>query len=227
MLHLLHLMARAPVFRKLSEPQLKQLAELAVRRNLAKGDLISFYGDHFPYVILIHDGMVNINKESSEGRSLAMRSCPPGSVIWGHALFDGQPTLGTLRAFEVSSVYQWHSNDILPILQQNAEALWELCQVLHEQIRFASLTIEKLAFIPLVNRLAQLLLDQFQSAHLSPIDRTMTLDEMAAKIGTTREVVCRLLHKFSDRNVIEVSRSQFVLVNKIELEKIASGDLVS
>jgi len=171
--------------------------------------------------------MININKESAEGRSLAMRSCPPGSVIWGNALFDGQPTLGTLCAFEPGYVFQWQGNDILPILQQNAEAMWELCQVLHEQIRFASATIEKLAFIPLVNRLAQLLLDQFESTHLSPIDRTMTLDEMAAQIGTTREVVCRLLHKFSDRNVIQVSRSQFVLINKIELEKIAGGDLVS
>jgi len=88
------------------------------------------------------------------------------------------------------------------------------------------MTIEKLAFIPLVNRLAQLLLDQFVSSQLSPIDRTMTLDEMATKIGTTREVVCRLLHKISDRNVIQVSRTQFVLVNKIELEKIAGGDCV-
>lgn len=226
MAQLLELLSTGRVFCKLDPTDHKKLARLAVRRTLEKGDVLTYYGDNFPYAVLVAEGMININKESSEGRSLAMRSCPAGSVIWGNALF-GAPTPGAFTATETTTIYQWSSGDVLPILQQSTEALWDLCLVLHAQVTYASMTIEKLAFIPLVNRLAQLLLDQFKSGQLTPIDRTMTLDEMAAKIGTTREVVCRLLHRFSDRNVIQVSRTQFVLINKIELEKMASGDLVS
>jgi len=51
-------------------------------------------------------------------------------------------------------------------------------------------------------------------AGYAAISRHLTLDEMAARIGSTREMVCRALYSFSDKKLIEVTRAEFVLTNR-------------
>ena len=44
---------------------------------------------------------------------------------------------------------------------------------------------------------------------------------MAARIGTTREMVCRLLYRFSDEGLIRVTRTEFALTDKNGLTRLA------
>jgi hypothetical protein len=43
---------------------------------------------------------------------------------------------------------------------------------------------------------------------------------MAARVGSTREMVCRALYSFSDKNLIEVTRTEFVLTDREGLERL-------
>jgi len=54
-----------------------------------------------------------------------------------------------------------------------------------------------------------------------PIERSLTLDDMAARIGSTREMVCRLLYKFSDEGLIRITRTEFTITDPENLEKRA------
>jgi len=47
----------------------------------------------------------------------------------------------------------------------------------------------------------------------------MTLDEMAAQIGTTREMVCRLLYRFAEEGAVEISRTEFMISDSGILEE--------
>jgi len=49
----------------------------------------------------------------------------------------------------------------------------------------------------------------------------MTLDEMAAQVGTTREVVCRLLYRFADDGLITITRTEFTLLDPVRLAGLA------
>jgi len=49
----------------------------------------------------------------------------------------------------------------------------------------------------------------------------MTLDEMAARIGSTLEMVCRLLYRFSDEGLIKITRTEFTVVDTENLHKRA------
>lgn len=51
---------------------------------------------------------------------------------------------------------------------------------------------------PVAGRLARLLVAFSSGREAGPIPRSLTLDEIATRIGTTREVVCRFLHRFAD-----------------------------
>jgi hypothetical protein len=47
---------------------------------------------------------------------------------------------------------------------------------------------------------------------------------MAARIGTTREMVCRALYRFADDGIIEINRTEFLISNKTLLGEIAHRD---
>jgi DNA-binding transcriptional regulator LsrR (DeoR family) len=44
---------------------------------------------------------------------------------------------------------------------------------------------------------------------------------MAARIGSTREMVCRLLYKFSDEGLIKITRTEFSVTDAVSLYKRA------
>jgi len=80
--------------------------------------------------------------------------------------------------------------------------------------------VEELAFRPLSSRLANLLLDQFEGAVDNYISRDLTLDDMAARIGSTREMVCKILYQFSDKGIIDIHRTEFKINDRSKLEDI-------
>jgi len=219
------LLAESSVFRKLDIESQKELKDIAVSRVVEKGEIIVHHGEILDCIIMIADGIVEALKTSEEGRSFAVKSYVEGDVIWGHAIFDGGGTPATLRAKGSCVIYQWPAQALMPIIKKSNEALWDLSVMLHEKIRMVSQTVEELAFSPTANRLARLLLDNFDTEKQTLSNRIMTLDEMAARIGTTREVVCRLLYRFSDAKLIDVTRTQIAILNKDKLTLLAEDKI--
>jgi CRP-like cAMP-binding protein len=84
----------------------------------------------------------------------------------------------------------------------------------------ASEIIETLAFQPVAGRLARFLVE-LSPDDLSPVARSLTLDEMAARVGSTREVVCRFLQRFANEGLINITRTEFVVNNSDGLREIA------
>lgn len=99
--------------------------------------------------------------------------------------------------------------------------LWQLARIMVSRMNRASEIVEDLAFQPVSGRLAALLLEEYEDSAPGPVKRDLTLDEMAARIGTTREVVCRVLYRFSDDNLIEITRTEFELNDAKALAHIA------
>lgn len=85
----------------------------------------------------------------------------------------------------------------------------------------ASTILGELAFQPVAGRVARLLLDHFKDADGDRLKRDLTLDEMAARAGTTREMVCRALYNFSDKGLIHITRTEFQLTDRDGLTQLA------
>ena len=67
-----------------------------------------------------------------------------------------------------------------------------------------------------------MLLEHFgQGGEGVPVARDMTLDDMAAVLGSTREMVCRLLYRFSDMGLVDITRTEFVFTDRAKLKRLA------
>ena len=204
-----------PVFASFSVPDLEEVARLSIARSYSKGEKLTLYGDVWPYLFLIENGEIEAMKESGEGRVLRVTSFGAGELFWGLAFFHEEAAMPvTLGASEDSKIHLWARRDILPLLFRNGQSSWELSRLMADRMQRASEILEGLAFQPVAGRLARLLLDHFELAGDAAISRHLTLDEMASRIGSTREMVCRALYGFSDKKLIEVTRTEFVLTDR-------------
>jgi CRP-like cAMP-binding protein len=99
--------------------------------------------------------------------------------------------------------------------------MWELCRLMVQRMQRASAVVDELAFQPVAGRLARLLVTFSGGREKESIPRSITLDDIAARIGTTREVACRFLHRFADEGLIDITRSEFLVHDQRRLEELA------
>ena len=211
-------------FSGLSDQERLELAQVAIRKSYERNEYIAHYGDVWPYLFVVDTGLINVVKISPKGRVLGALQVQPEQVFWSPTLFDEGLLPAALEVKERSSIYLWHGNHILPLVQRNPEALWALCLMLMRRIRQASDFIEDLTFQPVAGRLARLIIAQFEDSTDLRIAREQTLDEMAAMIGTTPVMVCKILSRFAGDGLITVNRTEFEMTDKAAPEKIANLD---
>ena len=222
MKNLSELLARNPVFSHLEAAEQNRLIQQAVPCNFHKGERIAHYGAVWPYLFLLEQGTVTAIKESEEGRRLIIVTINPGEIFWGAAFFqEAAPMLAALVADQYSRIHLWSRERLLPILLRNGRMSWELSCSLVNRMQRASDIVEELAFQPIAGRLAKFLVSRFGESGLERVSRNLTLDEMAAHIGTTREMVCRVLHRFSSQGLIEITRTEFVFTDRDALYQLA------
>jgi CRP/FNR family transcriptional regulator len=176
----------------------------------------------WPNLFYLHSGQVTAIKESAEGRTLTLTTIREGEIFWGLAFFiESAPMPAALKAAEDCEMLLWSRADLLSYILADGKLSWELSCLAIERVQLASEIVEKLAFHPVAGRLARLLLDQSGTAEAGARPRDLTLDEMAARIGTTREVVSRFLHRFADDGVINITRAEFSITDYQKLEDLA------
>lgn len=215
-------LASHPVFASLSEQEQEAVYAAGFPRKYRKGSYIAMAGEIWPYLFLVIRGKVSAVKVSSEGRSLLISSIEAGDIFWGLAFFHpdvGMPV--SLEAIEESCILLWERERFLPFLLNNGALSWELSRMMVTRMLRASDIVEGLAFQPVAGRVARFLLEQTPE-DLTTSPRHLTLDQMAAHIGTTREMVCRYLRTFSDEGLIDITRTEYQITDRERLMKLSS-----
>lgn len=216
---LIPILENAEVLGKFTARQKERLAALAVRRTLARDESLFWQGDHWANVLFIASGKLRSVIHSPDGRSYVVSTWNEGDEFWAHTLFDGEPMPSTLEAVQESVIYQWNGEDVLHILFDNPEAIRALLGRQVKLIRKRRRTIFDLAFHPVTNRLAKLLLEQVPASENSA-QRDLTLDQIAAMVASSPEVVCRTLYQLQRDGLLQVTRASITLQDREALEHL-------
>lgn len=211
-----------PVFSALSKEKKDLVIQEAISKRFSRGELITIDGDIWPYMFLITKGRINALKSSMEGRSLVVTTFNSGDIFWGLAFFyESMPMPVSLEVTENTSILLWSAERLIPILKSEGAASWELSRLMVYKMMRASEILEEMTFQPVAGRLAKLLMETVRNQEQGPVTRSLTLDEMAARIGSTREMVCRFLHRFADDGIIDITRTEFRVMDSKRLAKVA------
>ncbi len=212
-------LAENQVLSHLNEVDLQKMFASAKVRRFQDDDWIVHHGDVWPHLFFIKSGQVTAIKESPEGRSLTLATFGKGEIFWGLAFFiENAPMPAALKASEECELLLWSRDDLMPLIMANGKLSWELSRLVIQRVQFASEIVEQLAFQPLTGRVARLLLEQYPTDQ-DVVHRHLTLDEMASRVGTTREIVCRILYRFAEQGAIQINRTEFTFLDRGLLEE--------
>lgn len=212
---------RLRVFNRLPKSECQALAREGQRVCLDPDEYLFHQGDVWPRVLFVLAGALRWEMLSLGGREHVLFTVGAGDVFWGHSLFDDGPMPASLVAAKQSVGIIWARETIRPLLLRFPRALWEITTMQVETMRQAREIIYGLAFQPVSARLAGVLLESFgEHGEAATIERDFTLNEMAAMVASSPEVVCRILQQFQTNGVLEVTRAHITLRDRDGLAQI-------
>ncbi len=115
------LLARVPIFRRLSAPQLAALARLVATERFAAGELIVREGEPGDKLYLVIQGRVEVVAEGAAGRSRRLAELHDGDYFGEVALLRSSPRMASVRSLSPTSALVIARQPFLGLLAESPE----------------------------------------------------------------------------------------------------------
>jgi CRP/FNR family transcriptional regulator len=211
------------LFAGLTETEHQVLAQRAVERRFASGDVLFWEGEPCAGVFLIIEGSVKIFRTSANGRELMLAIEAAPATVAELPLFDGGPYPASVSAVGPVVSLFINKNDFQQVCRQYPDVALKVLATVGRRLRHLVGLVEAMTFGSVTQRLARLLLDTSHAAHCDAFDLPFTQQELASRLGTVREVVSRNLARFRAAGLIAVQGHQVQIVDRAGLEQEAEA----
>ena len=212
----IELLRSLPYFRPLDQDTLASIATLAVRRVYQPDEVIFLEGEPCAGLFVVHSGHVKIYKVSPEGREQILTIIGPRDSFNDVAVFDGGPNPASAQAMDAIELCVIERPTLVSLFDRHPKLAQAVVAVLAARCRMLVGMVEDLSLKSVAGRLAKLLLDQAaQGQDAVPLTR----QQMAARLGTIREMVSRALRELEDKGLVSRDGRQIVITDRAALER--------
>ena len=216
---------RSDFFCGFSRPVLQALTEVSHKSTLPAGAILFVEGQSPRGVFILCSGKVNLSTTSREGKILILKTCEAGEALGLSATISGmgyEVTAETATPCQLNFVDRKH---LLELLQSHSEVGLHTAQLLSRDFHAAYRDIHDLVLTrSSAGKLARLLLSQSREQEMGMETRIvscMTHEEMAQRIGASRETVTRLLSNLKRKQLIRLEGPTLIIRSRTALEALA------
>lgn len=209
---------RAGFARQLGPEVIAALANVARERRIERGTIVTLEGEPADAMYLVAEGRVKISRYSLEGREQIMYTAGPGDHFNTVPIFDGGVCPATTEGMEPTVLLVLHRQDILGLLPHYPELSAAFLKEFAGRLRMLVGLVEDLALKTVHGRLAALLLHQAAMSDGGEASRPMSQAEMAAHLGTVREMISRTLKSFEAAGLIAIERGSIRIIEREGLQ---------
>lgn len=220
----LELLRGVPYFKPLPEAELERLRSRAIHQTFARGRVILLENDVPTGLYLVESGRVKQFRTSSDGREQVLLLVGPGGSFNDVAVFDGGPSPTAVSAMERTSLYLIPSEHVLAIVAAHPDAVLALAREFAGRLRTLANLVEDLSFRHVTSRVAKLLLEYADSPNggqSSTPRARLTQQDLAAMVGSVREVVGRSLAALEREGAIRIDRARIIVTDHEALRRMA------
>jgi CRP/FNR family transcriptional regulator len=215
------------LFAELDEADLRALAERASEHRLARDEILFVAGDEAIGLYVVVEGAVRAFRESLEGREQVIHVERAGATIAEIPVFDDGPYPSTVAADEETTLLFIDKRDVKRLCIEHPQIALKALKLLAGRLRRCAELVEQLSLHEVDQRLARLLLAEarmrgVRSASGIRFDLALTNQQIAARIGTVREVVSRALTRLQQNGLIAVEGRRITVSNVDALAVYAS-----
>ena len=208
-------------------PEVRQaLNQVSHKSTLPAGAILFVEGQSPRGVFVLCSGRVNLSTTSREGKILILKTAEPGEALGLSATISGIGYEATAETAVPSQLNFVDRKRLLELVQNHSEIGMHAAQALSRDFQTAYRDIHDLVLTrSSAGKLARLLLSQSPVANAevleSRVHGSMTHEEMAQRIGASRETVTRLLSDLKKKQLIRIDGPTLIIRNRMALEAMA------
>jgi CRP/FNR family transcriptional regulator len=220
------LLARVRYFRSLPVAELRQLAARCIPRRLRPGQLLFEEGAPCLGLFIIAEGAIEVRQTSFRGREQVFHSEGPGATLGEAPLFDRGPYIASAVATAPTRVLFVPRPDVLALCRRRPAGALAMLENMAQRLRRFAGIVSDLAFRPIPERLARYIGDAATGRPVRAgveLDLKLTQAQLAARLGTVRELVARALSQLEESGVIARRRGRIVIRDPTRLAALARG----
>jgi CRP/FNR family transcriptional regulator len=197
------------LFCNLDDAALGALASRAVEKKLDRDELLFVAGEPAEGLYVIVDGSVRAFRTGQDGREQVIHVEKAVTTIAELQVFDDGNYPSTVAAEEPTRVLFLRKNDIKSLSMKHPQLALSAAKLLAGRLRRCAELVETLSLREVGQRVAKVLLEEASSRGINTpggtkFKQTLTHNQLAARIGTVREVVTRAITRLQTQGLVEI-----------------------
>lgn len=210
------ILRRTALFATLTDEEMRALAGRVSNKRFDEGALLFSEGDSCTGLFLVASGRIRIFKLSPAGREQVLAVEGPGSSFAELPVFDGGNYPASASALENAEVLFISRKDFHNFCREHPEVALKVLAVVGSRLRRLVGIIEDLSFTTVRHRLIALILRLTQTSGAASkdgvrVELTKTHQDLAAELGTVRELVSRNLGRLQAEGFLLVEGRKIVV----------------
>ena len=217
------------LFKELDTETLHVLAARAIERRFQKDELLFVAGEEARGLYVVVEGAVRAFRESPDGREQVIHVERAGGTVAEVPVFDDGTFPSTVAAETDSILLFIDKRDVRNLCLEHPQIALAALKVLAGRLRHCAELVETLSLREVGQRLARLLLAEARargSRTKEGFDLTLTLtnQQVAARVGSVREVVSRALTRLQHDGLIVIKGRRLSIPDETALAAYAGEE---
>ena len=198
---------RTALFGELDGATLGALAARAVERRYARDEVLFLAGEEARGLYVVVEGAVRAYRESLDGREQVIHVERAGATVAEVPVFDDGTFPSNVAAEEPTSVLFIDKRDVRRLCLEHPQIGLAALKVLAGRLRRCAELVETLSLREVGQRLARFLLAEARAGGVPAADGlrvelSHTNQQIAARVGSVREVVSRALARLQHDGLV-------------------------
>jgi len=209
----------SPYFSGLSDTALSSLTRYFSEKKADRGEILVYEGEPAEALFLVISGVVKVFKTSADGKEQIFGIIRPGETFNDVPVLSGGKNLISAGAMSPVLLNGIKKKDMETIIKENPQVALNVVHVLSRRVQELVSLVEDFSFRHVSGRVAKILLEY--ALDVSSGRPRLTQQEMAAMIGTAREMVGRSLKSLEKEGAIRIERNRIIITNQKTLREMA------
>ena len=212
-----------PILSVLSDEDRRALLSTARRRRFARNEVVFHEGDPGETLHLLSKGHVAIRVTTPLGDVATVRVLRPGDFFGELAVVSPAPRNATAVAIDPTETLVVHRDEFQQLLDQQPSVQALLVEALVTEVRRLAVQLLDALYVPVERRVWRRLLELeavFGDGSATTVI-SLTQEDLAQVVGTTRPTMNRLLRDGEAAGILHVSRGRVEIVDHDQLARRA------
>ena len=195
----------------LTDVEIDSLLSHATVRKYKKNTLIIHQGDETNSLYIVREGQMKVYVEDDQGREHTVRILDEGDSFGELALVGDFPRSANVVTLTDASAFVISKASFMECLRNNPDISFGLIQSLAHMVRDTTSELTHLALSDVYGRLVHVLEKYAQKQDDKSYLPKFTHREIASMIGSSREMVSKILKDLEKGDYISVTDNQYVI----------------